>query len=209
MRCSACKCEQDDDQFISKKNGSITNLCQACRDRRIMYHKNNKCHHERPKYQCRECVRNDPKVLLAQKMLHNSKAADKKRGLYESENHITKEEILELLEEYPCCIWCKCDLQYVDYKDDFATLERLSNSIGHLVGNCYIACYHCNSARKSEGHGVPHVCVKCDTGEARKWCKMDEGWYCRSCWGKIKTRCKICDKKITKNNIAKHKKRCH
>ena len=206
--CILCKHEQDVDQFISERYGRATKTCQACRDRGVIWDKNNKCIHERKKTQCRECA-SQPKVILAQQMSRHSKTTDKKFELYEPENHITKEEILELLEEYPCCIWCECDLQYIYHQKNLATLERLCNNIGHLSGNCVIACLFCNIARKSDGRGVPHICVKCDTGEARGWCKMDEGWFCRNCWGKIKTRCKICDKKITKNNIAKHKKRCH
>ena len=207
--CSVCKKEQLDDQFISKKDGSITKTCQACRDYFVIHNKNNKCSHGRRKHNCRECA-SQPKVLLATQASRSSKAADKKRGLYEFENHITKDEILELLEDYPTCIWCECDLQYVDYKNDFATLERLSNSIGHLVGNCVISCFHCNCAKKSNG---PHICTNCATGESRGWYKMDEGWLCKSCyekcWSRIQVRCPLCDKFLTKGSLYNHNKSYH
>ena len=142
-------------------------------------------------------------------MLRHSKAADKKRGLYESENHITKDEILDLIDEYPTCIWCECDVQYIHRQNNLATIERLCNGIGHLVGNCVIACFYCNTVRKSDGRGIPHVCVKCATEEARKWYKLDEGWHCQSCREKIKTRCKICDKKMNKGSLHRHNKKYH
>jgi len=210
MICSYCKDEQDYEQFISKKNGNITKTCQRCRDRHIMNDNNNRCQHGRVKHECRECVPH-PKLALAQKMLRNSKSADKKRGHYDPDNHITKDEILDLFEEYPCCVWddSGCDVQYIHKQNNLATLERLCNDIGHLSGNCVIACHYCNIAQKSNGYGGPHVCVKCATGESRCWYKLDEKWYCRNCWGKIKAFCEICDKKITKSNIAAHNKKFH
>ena len=207
MICSNCKKDQDFDQFVSKRYGR-TKLCLKCRDRRIMLDKNNKCQHGRRKHNCRQCA-SQPKVLLATQVWHSSKAHDKKSGRYDPENHITQEEILNLLEEYPCCIWCKCDVQYIYHQKNLATLERLCNNIGHLSGNCVIACLFCNIARKSDGHGVPHICVKCATEEGRNWYNMEEGWFCISCWMKIKTRCEICDKFLTKGSLYNHNKRFH
>ena len=207
-RCSMCRHEQDDDYFISKKNGRATKTCQGCRDCAGIRYKNNRCPHERVKHNCRECA-SQPKVILAQQMQRSSKAADKKLGLYESENHITTEEILDLIDEYQTCVWCKCDLQYIHKQNNLATIERLCNNIGHLSGNCVIACLSCNSARKSDGRGVPHVCVKCDTGESRHWYKLDENWHCQRCWRKIQVRCKICDKFCTKSTLNYHNKRFH
>ena len=206
--CSMCRHEQDDDYFISKKDGSITKNCEACRDRRIMFDKNNKCHHERAKRNCRECVAR-PKVLLAQQMLQHSKHEDKKRGRYDPENHITKDEILDLFEEYPTCIWCECDVQYIHHQNNLATIERLCNSIGHLSGNCVIACFYCNVVRKSDGYGVPHICVICSTGEGRHWYNMNEGWFCKSCWDKIPVRCKICDIIMNKSSLYQHNEKYH
>ena len=85
------------------------------------------------------------KVLIAHEMWHLAKAVDKKRGIYDPENHITQEEILELFDEYPCCIWCDRNLHYdIDDRQNSAQLERLYNKIGHLAGNCVIACLCCN-----------------------------------------------------------------
>ena len=206
--CILCKHEQDVDQFISERYGRATKTCQACRDRGVIWDKNNKCIHERKKTQCRECA-SQPKVILAQQMSRHSKTTDKKFELYEPENHITKEEILELLEEYTCCVWCDCDLQYIHRQNNLATIERLSNSIGHLAGNCVISCLYCNSVRKSDGYGVPHICVICSTGEGRDWFNMNEGWHCNSCWRKIQVRCQICDKKMNKGSLYLHNKRFH
>ena len=114
-----------------------------------------------------------------------------------------------MLEEYPRCIWCNCNLQYIDYKHDLATIERLSNSIGHLAGNCVICCLFCNKVRKSDGRGIPHVCEKCATEEAMRWRRFGEGWYCQSCYDKIPVLCDICDKFFTKNHISEHMRNMH
>ena len=209
MICNRCRHEQDVDQFVSEKYRRATKLCLKCRVRDVMYNKNNRCQHRRAKKECRECVRNDPKVILAQQMLRHSKSKDKKRGRYDPENHITKDEILDLFEEYPTCIWCECDVQYIHHQNNLATIERLCNSIGHLSGNCVIACFYCNVVRKSDGYGVPHICVICSTGEGRQWFNMNEGWHCNSCWRKIQVRCQICDKKMNKGSLYLHNKRFH
>ena len=208
--CNKCGHEKDDDKFISKKTGRATKMCKRCRDHHmIIYHKN-LCPHGREKCRCRQCIL-DPKLPLAKQIWHNSINHDRKQGKYEPENHITKEEILKLLEEYTTCFWddCNCNLQYIHKQRNLATLERLSNSIGHLAGNCVIACMYCNKTRKSDGHGIPHVCVKCSAEEARHWYKIDEEWYCISCKQKIQVLCDICDKQYTKHYIADHMRRKH
>jgi hypothetical protein len=36
-------------------------------------------------------------------------------------------------------------MQYThSYDDDFATIDRVDNSIGHVKSNCVIACRQCN-----------------------------------------------------------------
>ena len=35
-------------------------------------------------------------------------------------------------------------LQYIEYNETLATIERLDNNIGHIKSNCVIACKDCN-----------------------------------------------------------------
>ena len=41
------------------------------------------------------------------------------------------------------------NLQYTEYQDDLATIERLDNSIGHIKSNCVLCCLKCNNLKKS------------------------------------------------------------
>ena len=46
--------------------------------------------------------------------------------------------------------YCKVNLQYTEYQDDLASIERLDNSIGHIKSNCVLCCLKCNKSNKSE-----------------------------------------------------------
>jgi hypothetical protein len=84
-------------------------------------------------------------------MIKCSKTSDKKFNRYDANNFIDKCFLEGLVEEYTQCYWkdCKVQLQYVEYRHDLATVERLNNSIGHIKSNCVIACLRCNNMRKS------------------------------------------------------------
>ena len=41
------------------------------------------------------------------------------------------------------------NLQYTEYRNDLATIERLDNSIGHIKSNCVLCCFKCNLSKKS------------------------------------------------------------
>jgi hypothetical protein len=51
------------------------------------------------------------------------------------------------MEEYPNCYYCECELQYVLYQSDMATIERIDNELGHIKSNCVLACRDCNLGR--------------------------------------------------------------
>ena len=84
-------------------------------------------------------------------MIEGSKATDKKFNIYDANNFIDKCFLEGLIEEYPNCYYddCKVELQYVEYQDNLATIERLNNTIGHIKSNCVLCCLKCNLMKKS------------------------------------------------------------
>ena len=69
------------------------------------------------------------------------------------------------VEDYKQCYYGDCkdadghgpvNLQYTEYQDDLATIERLDNSIDHIKSNCVLCCSKCNNfekvGKKSSGH---------------------------------------------------------
>jgi len=84
-------------------------------------------------------------------MINCSKQKDKKNNKYDADHFIDKCFLEGLVEEYTHCYWedCKVELQFKDYQDDLATIERLDNTIGHIKSNCVLACRKCNAMKKS------------------------------------------------------------
>jgi hypothetical protein len=84
-------------------------------------------------------------------MIMSAKQNDIKYNRYDANNHIDYCFLEMLSEEYTHCYWsdCKVELQYIDYADNLATVERLDNSVGHIKSNCVLACLKCNNSRKS------------------------------------------------------------
>ena len=81
-------------------------------------------------------------------MIKTSKQADKKKNLYDIVNFIDycfMENLIEDCENK--CYYCKCDIQFLHYKDNLGTIERLNNKYGHIKTNCVIACRTCNLKR--------------------------------------------------------------
>jgi len=107
------------------------------------------CPHQKLKTICKKC--NEPIKLTINKMIKNSKKNDKKKNRYDADRFIDKCFLEGLVEEYPTCYYedCKVALQYVEYQDNLATIERLDNSIGHIKSNCVLCCKKCNNMVKS------------------------------------------------------------
>ena len=96
---------------------------------------------------CVRCCSDEMKITI-QYMINNSKTKDKKYNIYDIVNFIDKCFLKNLIED--CndkCYYCKCDLQYIIYQNNLATIERIDNSIGHIKSNVVIACFHCNCSR--------------------------------------------------------------
>jgi hypothetical protein len=82
------------------------------------------------------------------KWIGASKDSDKKKNRYDENNYIDYEFCKELVQESgKFCYYCDIELQYFEYNDTLATIERLDNDIGHIKENCVIACRSCNYSK--------------------------------------------------------------
>jgi hypothetical protein len=107
------------------------------------------CIHNRQRCKCKECK--DAIKITIKNMIFGSRQSDKKKNRYDANNFIDKCFLEGLVEEYPNCYYedCKVKLQYIEYQDNLATIERLNNSIGHIKSNCVLCCKKCNNMKKS------------------------------------------------------------
>ena len=133
--------------------------CKECKGSKV-------CAHNRDKYRCRECGGSDicihdrrkvdckecscPIKITIKRWIY-SKTDDKRYNRFDIVNHIDKDFCKLLIEEYPKCYYtdCQVELQYIEYNDTLATIERKDNNIGHIKANCVICCMKCNKQRKS------------------------------------------------------------
>jgi len=120
------------------EHGKQKAQCKECRGSQI-------CEHGKQKSSCKKC--SDPIKVTIENWIRQSKRTDKKYNRFDIVNFIDKCFCKNLIEEYPKCYYCQCELQYVLYKDDLATIERLDNDLGHIKSNCVIACRNCNLER--------------------------------------------------------------
>ena len=78
--------------------------------------------------------------------ISNSRSKDKKYNRFDVNHFIDADFLRGLVEDYDLCYYKDCEkkLQYTDYSDDLATIERLDNAKGHIKSNCVLACKKCN-----------------------------------------------------------------
>ena len=100
------------------------------------------CEHGKRRDYCKEC--SDPIKLTIIGWIGSSRHSDKKYNRYDANNFIDKCFLQGLVEEYVNCYYCTTPLQYIENKDDLATIERIDNTIGHIKSNCVLACRKCN-----------------------------------------------------------------
>jgi hypothetical protein len=133
------------------------NQCKDCGGASICIHNRRKnqckdcggssiCIHNRQKNKCKDCGNEVQKTI--KKMIYASKYTDKKCKRYEEYKFVDYDYVKELIEKSEDkCYYCICQLQYIIYQGDLATIERLDNSLGHIKGNCVIACKKCNISK--------------------------------------------------------------
>ena len=135
-RCKECEGSQ-----ICPHN-RLKSLCKECEGSQI-------CPHKRIKRTCKKC--RDPIKVNIEQWIFSRRQYDKKRNIYDADRFIDKCFLEGLVEDYKQCYYgdCKVNLQYTEYQDDLATIERLDNSIGHIKSNCVLCCLKCNNLKKS------------------------------------------------------------
>lgn len=166
--CTNCHINKSEEEFKRKLNGKLNNVCQKCcrsayianvrnKNRYMCEHNRYKylckqCHgskiciHDKFSYQCKKC--NDPIDITIKMILHNSKISDKKNNRYEEDKALNYDYLHLLIHSNSNkCYYCNCELQYSNYDDNLATIERINNNFGHTVHNCVISCRRCNFKR--------------------------------------------------------------
>jgi len=135
------------------EHGRIRNRCKDCGGASICEHGRRRsrckdcggasiCEHGRQRSHCKDC--SDPIKVTIKNWISTSRANDKKKDRYDANNFIDKCFLKGLVEDYPNCYYCTIPLQYIEYQDDLATIERIDNSLGHIKSNCVLACRKCN-----------------------------------------------------------------
>lgn len=91
--------------------------------------------------------------LLAKKIktkLNAAKRADKKYG---REFNLNERDVISLLfKQKACCVYCQRKMKLTkwdSYDPRQFTIERISNTSGHIKKNCKVACLYCNSLRSN------------------------------------------------------------
>ena len=142
------------------EHGKYKYQCRECKGSQICPHNKRKpqckecagsqiCPHNREKNHCKKC--SDPIKITIEQWIFNRRQYDKKRNIYDADRFIDKCFLKGLIEDYKQCYYgdCEVNLQYTEYQDDLASIERLDNSIGHIKSNCVLCCLKCNKSRKS------------------------------------------------------------
>lgn len=142
IKCTRCKVDRTAAEFAIWKNDRLYKWCIPCRG---VYNKTYICVHKIQKADCKSC-RNPIKITITN-WIKNSKISDKKYLRYDIANFIDKAFCKNLIEDYKECAYCNISLQYIEYSDSLATIERLDNRFGHIKSNCVLACMKCNKTR--------------------------------------------------------------
>ena len=101
------------------------------------------CPHKLRKTQCKSC--RDPIHITILNMIQSSKQTDKKKNRYDESEFVDYQYLFNLIDiSNDECFYCECKLQYIEFANNMATIERLDNDIGHNKKNIVIACRSCN-----------------------------------------------------------------
>ena len=145
-------CKKSHIKDINPNTGKSFTRCPECRKKKSEYSKQHYKHYY---------IKNRDKILERvnrynhenpfNTWISNSKKEDIKCNRYDPNNFITKEHCEHIVElSNSKCYYCLCELNWeVGIYPNRATIERLDNSLGHIIGNCVIACHRCNSSKIS------------------------------------------------------------
>ena len=142
------------------EHGKYKYQCRGCKGSQICSHNKRKphcreckgsqiCPHKKIKRACKKC--SDPIKVNIEQWIFNSRQYDKMHNIYDANRFLDKCFLKGLIEDYHQCYYgdCEVNLQYTEYQNDLATIERLDNSIGHIKSNCVLCCLKCNNSKKS------------------------------------------------------------
>lgn len=152
-----CSVELTDANCYRKSNGYLRAFCKNCHNKRAMAADkiNRKATHRKVSDNERQRLNRQDPTKLAQTILYDCRASDKKHG---RECDLDKEYIEGL-------IGCGC--LYCGETKLRITLDRIDNSKGHLRSNVVPACIRCNYARGSMPHEA-WLCLMPGLTEARE-----------------------------------------
>jgi len=158
-KCSNCKKNYDLEHYT--KGNRILKQCLKCRNVVKKSMNKTKCIHGRIKYTCRECggsgichhsklkahckLCGNPIHITINYMISNSKTHDKRKNKYNESEFVDYQYLFNLIDiSNDECYYCECRLQYINFTNNLATIERINNEIGHNKKNVVIACRYCN-----------------------------------------------------------------
>ena len=134
-----------DKQMIdfTKRGTNITKTCIDCSNERAT---RDYCDHGVRNHDCIRC--RDPldrRIYMMLKHKHQDKMKNR-------ENDLTYENVKELIEKCDdTCCYCAVKLQHETMNQpNYSSIERIHNSIGHVIDNCLIVCLNCNISRKGD-----------------------------------------------------------
>jgi len=172
-KCSYCKVFLPLYKYSLKRNDEYKKCCDEClakkKNDNKKYYENNreqiseqhkkryennreqildqrKCEHNSDKHQCKICT--SPVKVTIKLWIKASRQYDKKSGLYDPNHFIDTDFLKGLIEDSNnLCIYCKCDMQFLEHNKTLCTVERIDNELGHNKDNVTLACYGCNCER--------------------------------------------------------------
>jgi hypothetical protein len=180
-KCSGCRLTKLLETYFSKNTkGDYYKTCDKCRDKRKKsYGKNidkereygkkygkkyraddrDKCEHNIAKRNCKLCT--EPITVTISNWVSHSRTKDKKYDRYDPIKFIDKCFLEGLVEDSDNkCVYCKCDMQFLENNNTLCTIERLDNDLGHNKDNVTLACYSCNSQRNNRYTFEEFIAIK-------------------------------------------------
>ena len=161
-KCTSCKKNYDLEHYT--KGNRILNQCLKCRNVAKKSMNKTKCIHGRIKYSCIDCGGggiclhnkhksnckkcNNPVDITIKYMIKNSKKHDIKKNRYNESEFVDYQYLFNLIDIFnDQCFYCDCHLQYTNFTNNLATIERINNELGHIKSNVLISCYKCNVSK--------------------------------------------------------------
>jgi len=156
-KCSRCRLTKLLETYFSKNTkGNYNKTCDKCRKyAKNCYTENieelkesRKCEHNIYKFCCKIC--SGPIKVTIMNWIGHSRQTDKKHNRYDPVKFIDTDFLKGLVEDSDKkCVYCKCDMQFLERNKTLCTIERLDNELGHNKDNVTLACFGCNTERQN------------------------------------------------------------